>query len=129
MDGVLKVDVVVVPDPEVDPERAERVTRALRAEIAALDIESLHSRPAGPLPEGAKGTDPVTVGAMVVALSAAGGVFPALIDTVRDWLARSAARHRVSVTIDGDTIELERATDAERRALIEAYVRRHRDAG
>jgi hypothetical protein len=60
-----------------------------------------------------------------VALSASGGVFTALVDTVRDWLGRSAARHRVSLTIDGDTIELERASVDERRELIEAYVRRH----
>lgn len=118
------VRLVFTPDPEFDPEAAERLARRLRAEIAALDVESVRSEPGGPAPEGAKGGDVVTVGALVVAL-ASGGVFTALIDTVRDWLGRSSARHRVSVTIDGDTIELERATDAERSTLVEAYVRRH----
>jgi hypothetical protein len=127
VDGVMKVELAVTPDPELEPEQTERATRVLRADIAGLDIESIASGPATPLPYGAKGTDAVTVGAIVVALSTAGGVFPTLIDIVRDWLGRSSARHRVSVTIDGDTIELERATDAERQALIHAYIRRHTD--
>ncbi|MEY9997117.1 hypothetical protein ABIE67_009149 [Streptomyces sp. V4I8] len=125
---VVNVLLVVAPDPELDPEKGERLTRRLRAEIAELDIESVRPAPGGAAPDGAKGTDAVTLGAIVVALSASGGVFTALIDTVRDWLGRSSARHRVSVTIDGDTIELERASDAERRDLIDAYIRRHTES-
>ncbi|GHE93442.1 effector-associated constant component EACC1 [Streptomyces fumanus] len=124
-DGTVEVLLVVVPDPELDAEAAERPVRRLRSEIAALDVDAVRPVPAGPVPDGAKGADPVTVGAVVVALSASGGVFTALIDTVRDWLARSAARHRVSLTIDGDTIELEHASGTERRDLIDAYIRRH----
>lgn len=60
-----------------------------------------------------------------MALSASGGVLTALVGTLRDWLGRSSARHRVSLTIDGDTIDLERASEAERRELIDAYIRRH----
>ncbi|MFF0010793.1 hypothetical protein [Streptomyces sp. NPDC005374] len=126
-DGITTVELIVIPDPELDPEQAERAARRLRAEISGLDIESIGHGPAAPVPDRAKAGDAVTIGAIVVALSAAGGVFPTLIDTVRDWLGRSAVRHRVSVTIDGDTIELDRASDAERRALIDAYIRRHTD--
>lgn len=123
--GVVEVLLVIAPDPELDTEAAERPVRQLRAEIARLDVDSVRSGPANVAPDGAKGTDPVTLGAIVVALSASGGVFNALVETVRDWLGRSSARHRVSVTIDGDTIELDRASDAERRDLIDAYIRRH----
>ncbi|WP_329266767.1 effector-associated constant component EACC1 [Streptomyces sp. NBC_01451] len=124
-DDAMEVLLVVAPDPQLDPEAAERVPRLLKAEVADLDIESIRPGPSTPVPDAAKGTDAVTVGAIVVALSASGGVLAALIETVRDWLARSSARHRVSLTIDGDTIELERASDAERRDLIDAYIRRH----
>ncbi|MDF2267755.1 hypothetical protein P2Q00_20275 [Streptomyces coacervatus] len=122
---VLQVLLSIGFDPEVDPEPAERLTRQLRAEIAELDIESVGPARAGSGPNGAKGADVVTLGAVVVALSASGGVFTALIETLRDWLGRHSARHRVSLTIDGDTIELERASAAERRDLVDAYVRRH----
>ena len=121
----MEVLLVVVPDPELDAEAGERVTRQLRAEIADLDIDTVLTCPSVPAPGAAKGADAVTLGAVVVALSASGGVFTALIETVRDWLGRSSAQHRVSLTIDGDTIELERASDAERQALIDAYIRRH----
>ncbi|MFF4802725.1 hypothetical protein ACFY1U_30660 [Streptomyces sp. NPDC001351] len=123
-DGI-EVLLIVLPDPELDAEAGERVIRRLRAEIADLDVDAVHAGPNIQAPDTAKGTDAVTLGAIVVALSASGGVFTALIETVRDWLGRSSARHRVSLTIDGDTIELERASDAERQALIHAYVRRH----
>lgn len=123
--GLVTVRLVLLPDAESDAEAGERLAYRLRREIAALDVESVRAEEGGGVPEGAKGGDAVTLGAVVVALGASGGVLTALVGTVRDWLARSAARHRVSLTIDGDTVELERASDAERRALIEAYVRRH----
>jgi hypothetical protein len=59
-----------------------------------------------------------------VAFSASGGVFTTLVGTVRDWLDRQSGRHRISMTIDGDTIELERASAAEREELLDAFVRR-----
>ncbi|MGW2082130.1 hypothetical protein ACWCOW_35320 [Streptomyces sp. NPDC001939] len=60
-------------DPELDPEPAERLTRQLRTELAELDIESIGSPPARTAPDGEKGTDAVTLGAVVVALSASSG--------------------------------------------------------
>ena len=67
----------------------------------------------------------MTIGSLMVAFSAAGGVFPGLVETLRDWLGRQAGKHKIKVTIDGDTVELERATSAERQQLIDAFVRRH----
>ncbi len=121
---LVRVLLILTPDPELDAEAGDRLTRQLRAELAELDIESVALAAEEPVPEGAKGTDPVTVGAIIVALSASGGVFTALIETVRDWLGRHGRRHRISVTIDGDTLELERATSGQQRELVDAYLRR-----
>jgi hypothetical protein len=120
--GVVDVLLVLALDPELDPEAGERLLRHLRAELAELDVESVRPGPAATVPDGAEGTDPLTLGAVVVALSASGGVFTVLVETLRDWLDRHSARHRVSLTIDGDTIELERASAAERRDLVDAYM-------
>ena len=122
---IVNLLLVLEPDPELDPEACERLTRQLCSELAELDVESVGLAAGGTVPDGAKGTDPVTLGAVIVALSASGGVFTGLIDTLRDWLGRHAGRHRISVTIDGDTIELERASAAQQRELVDAYVRRH----
>ncbi|WP_329402936.1 effector-associated constant component EACC1 [Streptomyces melanogenes] len=122
----MEVLLALAPDEESDAEEVERLMRRLRTELRELDVDVLRPEPVGQLPVGAKGSDPLTVGAIVVALSASGGVFTVLIDTLRDWLGRQSARHRISVTIDGDTIELEHATAEERRELIDGFVRRHR---
>jgi hypothetical protein len=122
---VLSLLLVVEPDADLDPDDAERLVRQLRAEVAELDVESVGPAVGGAVPAGAKAADAVTLGALVVALSASGGVFTALIETLRDWLGRQSARHRIAVTIDGDTIELERASAEQKEALLAAYVQRH----
>ncbi|MEV0740193.1 hypothetical protein AB0I51_30635 [Streptomyces sp. NPDC050549] len=128
MDVLLRL----APAADADREETERLLARVRTELRELDLDSLqlHTVPGTVEPAGAKGgVDPVTVGAVVLALSAPGGVLTALVETLRDWLGRQSARHRVSVTIDGDTIELERASADERRELVDAFVRRHgRDA-
>lgn len=113
------------PDPELDPEMTERLIRRLRAELAELEVELAELGAGGTAPAGAKAADPVTLGAIVVALSASGGVFTTVIETLQDWLGRSSRRHRIAVTIEGDTLELDSATSGEQRELVEAFVRRH----
>ncbi|SFW91995.1 effector-associated constant component EACC1 [Amycolatopsis australiensis] len=110
-------------EDEADAEELDRLARRLRGELAELDVD-LRAVP-GEVPPGGKAADPVTIGSLVVAFSAAGGVFPGLVETLREWLGRQAGRYKITVTIDGDTVELERATTAERRQLIDAFVRRH----
>jgi hypothetical protein len=121
----LSLLVVVRPDPELEPDAGDRLARRLRAELTELDVDAVDLAPGEAVPEGAKAADPVTIGALMVALSASGGVFTTLIETLRDWLGRQSARHKISVTIDGDTIELERATNAQQQALLDAYIARH----
>ena len=113
------------PDPETDPEDSERLFRELRDELVELDVADVLPAPGGAVPEGAKAADPVTVGVVILALSASGGVFTSVIETLRDW----PGRHRISLTIGGDTIELDRATADQQAALVEAYVRRHTNDG
>ncbi|MCC5032160.1 hypothetical protein DMH02_002505 [Streptomyces sp. WAC 00631] len=116
-------------DGAADAEESERLTTRLRAELRGLDIDTLQVLADGAPPEGAKAVDPVTAGAVVLALSAPGGILTSLVGLLQDWLGRQSARHRVSVTIDGDTVELEQATPEERRQVIDAFVRRHGAGG
>jgi hypothetical protein len=121
----MDVLVVMTPDAELDDEAGERLSRQLRRELAELAVDSVRAAPGEALPDGAKGADPVTVGAIILAMSASGGVFTAVIETLRDWLGRQSRRHRISMTIDGDTIELERATAEQQSELLAAYIQRH----
>ena len=121
---MLNVMVTVYPDPELDQDAEERLVRGLRAELLELDVESVTFQTVA-APDGAKSSDAITLGAILVALSASGGVLTTLVEVLRDWLGRRAGRHKISVTIDGDPIVLEHATTEQQRALVEAYIERH----
>jgi hypothetical protein len=117
--------VTLLPDPDAGEEDSERLMRRLRGELAELDVDSIVPVAGAAAPPGSKGLDPVALGAIVVAMSASGGVFGSVIGTVKDLLERQAARHRIAITIDGDTIELERASVEQQSALVGAYISRH----
>ena len=120
----LAVRLTLESDSQLDPEEYERVTRQLRAELKDLDVESVRLVTTETAPVGAKG-DPVTTGALIVELSASGGVFTTLITVLHDWLRRHSGNHRIRVTIDGDTIELDGASAEREGKLVDAFVRRH----
>jgi hypothetical protein len=125
-DSVLRDLLLVVESvPDEDPNEVDRSVRQLRTELKDLDVESVSPVASKEAPPGAKGFDPFNLGVLLITLSATGGVFTILIETARDWLARHAAAQRISVTIDGDTIVLDKGSTQERSALIEAYIRRH----
>jgi hypothetical protein len=111
-------------DPEADPEEAERLGQQLRADLAQLDVEAVRPAASTDVPQGAKG-GAVDWGSLLVTFSDAGGVFTTVILLARDWLARHSAAQRIKVTIDNDTIVLDRASAQEREELISTWVRRH----
>lgn len=126
LDSVLRDLVLVVEsEPDADPDEADRSARQLRAELKDLDVESIAPATAKRAPQGAKGVDPLSLDALLITLTATGGVFTVLIEAARGWLARHSSARRISVTIDGDTIVLEKGSAQERSALIDAYIRRH----
>jgi hypothetical protein len=124
----VEVRVALEPQPGTDPEDVERLGRQLRNELRALDVDDVAVLDGGPPPEGSKSGTAVLLTEWLVTLSAGGGVFVTVIGTLKEWLARRGAAHKVTVTIDGDTLELSNATDAERSALVETFVRRHQPA-
>jgi hypothetical protein len=121
------VELLVALEPEAgaDAEESDRLGRQLRQELRSLDAGEVVPVPAGAAPHGAKGIDAASATELLVTLSAGGGAFALVVGTVRDWLTRRAGAHKVTVTIDGDSLELSAATPAERAELIETFVRRH----
>lgn len=104
--------------PDSDEEERADLAWALREEIfpGVEDVSHPSVRP----PPGAKG------GALEWAqlLVTMAGTLPPLIMAVQGWLGR----HRgaaVTVEIDGDTLTLGEASDAEQRRLVEAFLARH----
>jgi hypothetical protein len=125
----INVALLLEGDPGLDSEDREQLTQRLRRELLELDVDCVTMARGEGEARGVKAADPVTLGAIVVALSASGGVLPYLLATVQDWLYRSSKAHKISITIDDDTIELDKATAGQQQALVRAYVRRHTAAG
>ena len=113
-------------EPGADTEEIEQAGRQLRARLLELDVEAVRPVPVSQEPDGAKGTA-VDWSQLVLTLSAAGGVSTSLITLARHWLGQHAATQRLKITIENDTIELERATSEERGQLISAWIQRHED--
>jgi hypothetical protein len=121
--------VVLQPDADADADDVERMGRQLRNELRSLDaVDQVAPVAAGEAPEGSKGVDAASVTELLVTLSASGGVIATVVATVKDWLGRRSGGHKVSLTIDGDTLELDGATADERAQLIETFVRTHQPA-
>ena len=118
---------VLEPDPGTDPEDRERLGRQLRDELRDLDVDGVSTVDSGPPPPGSKGVG-TALTEWLVTLSGGGGVFVSVIGTIKAWLGGRAGAHKVTVTIDGDTLELSSATAAERAELVETFVRRHQPA-
>ena len=123
----LEVLLVLEPEAGADPEEVERLGRQLGAALRELDVGDVSAVPDGAAPEGAKG-DVVSLAQWLVTLSGTGGVIATLVATVKDWLNRRSGAQKISISIGGDTLELERATAAERAELIDTFVGRHRQA-
>jgi hypothetical protein len=125
-----RVELLVVLEAEsgADAEETDRLGRSLRRELRALDVDDVTPVPAGAAPHGSKGIDAASATELLVTLTASGGVFATVVATVKDWLSRRSAGHKVSLIIDGDTLELDSASPAERAELIDTFVRRHQPA-
>jgi len=120
----VELTVVLEPEPGTDPEDVERLSRQLRNELRTLDVDDVSAVEGAAPPDGSKGVA-ASLTELLVTMSGAGGVFVTVIATIKDWLGRRSAGHKVTVTIDGDTLELSSATPAERAQLVESFVRRH----
>ena len=120
--------VVLEPDADADAEETELLARQLRRELRSLDVDDVTAVVGDESPAGSKGADAASVTELLVTLSASGGVFALVVATVKDWLGRRSGAHKVALTIDGDTLELDGATADERAELIDTFVRRHQPA-
>ncbi len=110
--------------PEADAEELEQLTRQLRGELTELDVETVNLVRAGEAPRGAKAGDPITWGALLVALTASGGVLTTLIGALQSWLTRHE-RRSVTLEIDGDKLEVTGISSEEQQRLTNAWISRH----
>lgn len=121
MDAELKVEVF---DPGADDELLDEVTQNLRRDLLELDVSSVSAAPVGEAPPGSKGLELAAVGALVVVLKGSVELAEQVVSTVRGWLHRSPSPERtLRLTLNGQTLELSAATEAQQQQLVDEFLR------
>lgn len=118
----LEAVVTLHPARGTDPLRAERLLRLLRGDVARVAGVEMRPAPPEPVPEGAKGGDGTSVMALLVAMSASGGVLTVLLRTLNTWIAQRPGRGiTVTVTVGGDSLSIDGATHPQAQELLRAF--------
>ena len=102
-----------------DQEETASFARRLRSELLDLDVlaEPVSEATA---PDGAKGLSQL-VGTLAVSLGTQ--TVKAIVARIRDWVSRNG--RVVEVTIDGDTIKINRPTAGQQDQIVNAWLARH----
>lgn len=106
----------------VNLRRVEEDTVTLDEDLRRLrDVKPSRPRAHDPAPHGAKGATADQVTQLIV--TAGPGMIAPIVTVVRSWMARSSAR-RVTVRLDGHELVLDRATEAQQEAAVQAWLAR-----
>lgn len=108
--------------PATDPEEVAEVTGQLRRRLLELDVDSVEPVRRDDVPPGAKPGEAVTIGALVV--TAAPIVLRSVVRLVDSWLRNRPVR-AVTLTVDGDSLELTNASRTAEQQLTQAFIDRH----
>ncbi|SOE07467.1 hypothetical protein [Streptomyces sp. Ag109_G2-15] len=115
-----------------EPEHVAELTGYLREELLPLDVDDVRSVPAGEIPPGARAVDAALVGTLLVSLGRSLAGLGQVASVLRDWLGRSRGRDTrpsLTLTLDGDTLEISAATDEQVEHLLKTFVAKHSAAG
>ena len=89
-----------------DAEEVDTLTRRLYAELSGLELEHLEHVRGGATPNGAKVTDPVTLGALAIAVLPS--LLPKIMDFLDKWSQRAAdSKIKLKIVRSGDSVEIE----------------------
>jgi hypothetical protein len=102
-----------------DPQEMLRDMDQLRTALLDLDVDSVRSTPAGPVPTGSKAAglvESLVVKLGVVALTTVAG-------KIQDHVGRTG--RGAKLTIDGDSIELTGINVAQQQQLFDIWLARH----
>lgn len=108
---------------DADQGELARHTSRLRRDLLELDVERVEVPSSGPAPAGARALDLETIGALIITVQEGRTVLMAVVDRLRDWVARDEDRS-VKLTINGDSIELTRVSSEDQSRLIEVWLDR-----
>jgi hypothetical protein len=123
MGRVLYLEVI---EDDADAEQVAALVSYLRTELLEADVEGVARPENDEVPPSARGTGIAEAGTLLVTLGQSADAMRSVLTTIRNWLSRGAGAPRgVKVIIDGDTLELSKATAAQQEALIALFASKH----
>jgi hypothetical protein len=102
--SVLAMQIII--GGERDADELDRLTRGMLVEVQELDVESAQLMSEGEAPTGTKGADPITLGALSLAVLPP--VLPKLVEFIQGWSMRGAGQ---VVKIKTGSVEVEFTPD------------------
>lgn len=121
--GMTQLRLAMEGDKDTDARELADLTSQLRRRLLELDVETVElvRRQEG-VPTGAKPLDAVAIGALAVTVAPV--ALKAVVALVESWLKNRPVRS-VTLTIDGDSLELSKISRSEQRELMEAFIEKH----
>lgn len=115
-----------VSEEGADAEQLARLTGYLRQELLQLDVENVTAPHSVELPSGTRGDGATTAGALMVALGQSAEGLRSVLSVIKDWLGRGHGTGRaVRMELDGDVLELSRATSVDQDRLVKLFIDHH----
>ncbi len=116
--------VVEVFEPDADAEAIDELTRNLRLELLEHDMDAVSPVVSGAGPVGSKGPELAEIGALLVQLAGSVDAINTLVTVLRSWVGRGpSSRRGLKISVDGHTLELTAATDAQQQQLVDQFLR------
>jgi hypothetical protein len=119
-----RIEIAVEPLPDADAADLVELAGLLRTELLDTDVDRVEFAREGLPPSGAKAVDVLAIGSLVVELGRSVQVLLGVVSAVRSWVSGHAVRG-VKIQMDGDVLEIGRASSEEQRRLIEIWIARH----
>jgi len=102
------------------------LTRYLRADLLQLDVDDVTALPGVEPPPGSRAFGSVEVSGLLVMLGQSADALSSVVAAVTAWAGRGGrTRRTIRLELDGDALELSRASAADQERLISLFVSRH----
>jgi hypothetical protein len=116
------VTIVLSGLPDMDADELDNLTVELRKALLELDIDAVAPITTNESPIGAKPAEALTVGALAVTTSPV--LIASVVRLIETWI-KSRPLHKLTLTVDGDHLEINQPSRGEQRLVVESFIAKH----
>ena len=114
---------IQVEEADADPGRIDGLTLSLRNELLAADVGDVGRIAGPPAPEGARGLDATTLGALMVAVASSTLAATQAVNIVRGWVTRNTKDCRVKISVGDSMLTLSGVPNDQQEHLVTEFLK------